>query len=132
MRSEGATLCVLDASAVLALLNDEAGSDHVAERLGDALISAVNWCEVAERALSVGLGLGGLKEELEDLGLRVAGFDSVHAELTAVLREPTRELGLSLADRACLALAADLEVPALTADRSWDDLDIGVEVELIR
>ncbi len=62
----------------------------------------------------------------------MAGFDAVHAELAAILREPTRDLGLSLADRACLALASDLEVPAVTADRSWRDLDIGVEVELVR
>lgn len=132
MRTEGAALCVLDASAVLALLNDEAGSDHVADRLGDALISAVNWSEVAERSLSIGLGIGGLRDELEDLGLRVAGFDAVHAELVAVLREPTRDVGLSLADRACLALAEDLRAPALTADRSWAKLDVGIEIELIR
>jgi ribonuclease VapC len=132
VRAEGASLCVFDASAVLALLNDEAGADHAAERLGDALISAVNWSEVAERTLSVGLGVGGLREELEDLGLRVAGFDAVHAELAAVLREPTRDAGLSLADRACLALAEDLQVPALTADSRWAGLELGIEVELIR
>ena len=123
---------MLDASALLALLNEEAGAEKVAERLCDALISAVNWSEVAERTLSIGLGLGGLREEMEDLGLRVAGFDAVHAELAAVLREPTREAGLSLADRACLALAGDLEFPALTADRSWADLEVGIEIELIR
>jgi ribonuclease VapC len=126
------TLCVLDASALLALLNDEAGAEHVAGRLGDALISAVNWSEVAELSFSVGLGVGGLKEELEDLGLRVAGFDAVHAHLAAVLREPTREVGLSMADRACLALADDLGAPVLTADPRWADLEIGIEVELIR
>ena len=132
MNPEAGDLCVLDASAVLALLNDEAGSENVAERLGEALISAVNWSEVAERALSVGVGIGGLREDLEDLGLRVAGFDAVHAELAAVLREPTRDLGLSIADRACLALADDLGAPAVTADQAWADLDVGVEIELIR
>ncbi len=123
---------VLDASAVLALLNDETGAEQVADWLGDALISSMNWSEVAERSLSIGLGIGGLREELEDLGVRVAGFDAVHAELAAVLREPTREVGLSLADRACLALAGDLGAPALTADRSWADLEVGIEIELIR
>jgi ribonuclease VapC len=132
VNTEGAGLCVIDASAVLALLNDEAGSENVAERLGEALISGVNWSEVAERALSVGVGIGGLREDLEDLGLRVAGFDAVQAELAAVLREPTRDLGLSIADRACLALADDLGVPAVTADQAWADLDVGVEIELIR
>lgn len=117
---------------MLALLNEEAGSEHVADRLGDALISAVNWSEVAERSLSIGLGIGGLREELEDLGVRVAGFDAVHAELAAVLREPTRKVGLSLADRACLALAGDLGAPALTADRAWAGLDVGIEIEVIR
>ncbi|MDQ2939660.1 MAG: MBL fold metallo-hydrolase [Actinomycetota bacterium] len=114
------------------VLNEEAGSEHVADRLGDALISSMNWSEVAERSLSIGLGIGGLREELEDLGVRVAGFDAVHAELAAVLREPTRQVGLSPADRACLALAGDLGAPALTADRSWADLEVGIEIELIR
>lgn len=104
----------------------------MADRLGDALISAVNWSEVADRTLSIGLGIGGLREDLEDLGLRVAGFDAVHAELAAVLREPTRDAGLSLADRACLALAGDLGAPAVTADHTWADLEVGIEVELIR
>ncbi len=113
-------------------MNEEAGAARVAERLGEALISAVNWSEVAERSLSIGLGIGGLREELEDLGLRVAGFDAVHAELAAVLREPTRDAGLSLADRACLALAEDLGVPVVTADRTWAALELGVEIELIR
>ncbi len=123
---------VLDASAVLALLNDETGAEQVADWLGDALISSVNWSEVAERSLSIGLGVGGLRDEMEALGLRVAGFDAVHAELAAVLREPTREAGLSLADRACLALAGDLDIPVLTADRAWAGLDVGIEIEVIR
>ena len=104
----------------------------MADWLGDALISSVNWSEVAERSLSVGLGIGGLREEMEGLGLRVAGFDATHAELAAVLREPTREAGLSLADRACLALAGDLGIPVLTADRAWAGLDVGIEIEVIR
>jgi PIN domain nuclease of toxin-antitoxin system len=132
VKPEGGGLCVLDASAVLALLNDEAGAEQVAGRLGEALISAVNWSEVTDRTLSIGLGVGGLREDLEDLGLRVAGFDAVHAELAAVLHEPTREAGLSLADRVCLALADDLGAPAVTADRAWAGLDVGVEIELIR
>lgn len=72
------------------------------------------------------------RDDLIDAGLEIIPFSVADAELTAAWREPTRALGLSLADRACLALAHRAGRPALTADRSWSDLDLGVDVTLIR
>lgn len=126
-------LVVLDASAVLALLNNEPGADAVAARLEGASISAVNWSEVVQKAISLGVDRAAdMREDLAAVGLVVRDFSSAHAEIAAGLWTSTREVGLSLADRACLALAIDSHVPVLTGDRAWQDLAIGVEVILIR
>jgi PIN domain nuclease of toxin-antitoxin system len=66
------------------------------------------------------------------LGLSFIELDPPQARAIAALRPLTRPLGLSLGDRACLALAQQLRRPALTAERSWARLDVGVEVRLIR
>jgi PIN domain nuclease of toxin-antitoxin system len=69
---------------------------------------------------------------LGSVGLSIEPFDARDAEMTARLWRPTRSAGLSLADRACLALALRLEAPVLTTDRAWVGLDHGVDVQVIR
>lgn len=69
---------------------------------------------------------------LTEIGLSIEPFSLEHAETAAQLWMKTRSQGLSLADRACLALAVEKQAPAVTSDRSWNGLDIGIEIELLR
>jgi PIN domain nuclease of toxin-antitoxin system len=123
---------VLDASALLAFANDEPGADRVRPLLAGAYMSALNWCEVVERALAWRLDVIDLRIEAETAGLEIVPFDTADAERAATLREATRRHGLGIADRACLALAQRLGVAAVTADRSWTSLELDVEIVAIR
>lgn len=123
---------VLDASALLALLNAEPGSQAVAERLSEAAVSAVNLSEVVAKLSERGIPESELRTALDGLGLDVVPFDEATAYRAGLLRRATRSLGLSLGDRACLALALQLAAPVLTTDRSWKALRIGVKVRAIR
>lgn len=123
---------VMDASAVLALVHAEPGSDVVRAAIEGAVISTVNWSEVCRSAASHDVGPGVLRPKLLSLGLELVAFSELDAEATAELWPRTRSAGLSLADRACLALAQRLGRPALTADRSWLELNLGIEVRSIR
>jgi ribonuclease VapC len=122
---------VLDASALLAWLHHEQGSERVEGILELSAVSAVNLSEVLQKGLQAGADVSGLKEDLEALGVEVLVFGPADAELAAALWPATRHLGLSLADRACLATAKRLKVPAVTADREWEKVE-GVQVEVIR
>lgn len=95
-------------------------------------MSAVNVAEVVSRLADTGMNAAEVRSLVGTLGLEVAPFDEELAHATGMLRLTTRDKGLSLGDRACLALAKHLAFPALTADRGWAELDIGVEVTLIR
>jgi ribonuclease VapC len=123
---------VLDASAVLALLNQEPGMDRVEAVLADSCMGTVNYCEVLGKLLDAGLPEKEARESIELLNVEVILFDIDMARLAAVLRPTTRKLGLSLGDRSCLALALSRRNIALTAERAWAKLKIGVKVELIR
>ena len=123
---------VLDASALLAWLHRESGGERVAAVLDGAAMSAVNWSEVIQKSLQKGVEVQGIRDELTDLGLTVAPFTATQAEQAARLWAQTRGLGLSLGERACLALAMDRSAPVLTADRDWGGLALGVEVQFLR
>ncbi len=123
---------VLDASAVIALLRRETGADVVASALPGASISTVNLSEVAAWLSDAGAKDDAVRQTLDGLMLDHRAFDSETAFSSAGLRKTTRKKGLSLGDRACLALALHLKLPALTADKIWAELDIGVDVVLIR
>jgi ribonuclease VapC len=123
---------VLDASALLALLHQESGAEIVQTALPESVISAVNWSEVWQKTMERKVSTDGLREDLEALGLKIEPFTSEQAELAAQLREPSRSLGLSLGDRACLALALNLNVTAMTADKVWETLVIQVPIQVIR
>ncbi|MDO8295933.1 MAG: type II toxin-antitoxin system VapC family toxin [Caulobacter sp.] len=123
---------VLDASAVLAVVLTEPGGDMVRPLIADSLLSAVNLAEVTTRLLDLGFPSARIDSRLERLRFTVVPFDEGLALSAGLLRAQTRHLGLSVGDRACLALAQREQLPALTADRSWAKLDVGVEVVLIR
>lgn len=124
--------CVIDASALIAYLFAEPGADAVAARLPGALVSAVNFSEVVARALEKGMPLEACDRHLGRLPLTVVPFDAALATLAATLKAPTRALGLSLADRACLALALDRRLPAVTGDRDWSAVGLPVDLVVIR
>ena len=122
---------VLDASALLAWLHREPGGELVGTVLDGASISAVNWSEVIQKSLQKGVEVQGMLDEVTDLGLTVEPFTAAQAEQAARLWAQTRGSGLSLGDRACLALAMDRSAPVLTADRDWASLALDVEVQLL-
>lgn len=123
---------MLDASAVLAFVNGETGSDRVPVMTGEAAISAVNYAEVVSIMIAQGMGEVPVREQLARIVLDVVDFDRGLAEEVGLMIAKTKALGLSLGDRACLAAARREQIPALTSDRSWSKVDIGVEVQLIR
>ncbi len=123
---------VLDASALLAYLHQEPGWEEVHAVVGESCIGAVNWCEVAQKVKRKGLVVEKARSLLDELGRVITPFSVEQAELAAHLWEKTRRQGLSLADRACLALAMERKAPVLTADRAWAELGLDVEIRLVR
>jgi PIN domain nuclease of toxin-antitoxin system len=123
---------VLDASALLALLNAEKGADFVQDVLPHAVLSAINLAEVVTRLVAVGMPEKEIQETLLLLGLKIIPFEEKGAFQSGFLYAKTKPLGLSLGDRACLDLAKISGATALTADRAWQELKIGVKVKLIR
>lgn len=123
---------VVDASALLAAILDESGADAVMPYIGQGVISTVNLTEVRSRLYDGGISELNAGQMIERFSFDVVPFDEAQATDAARLRPKTRKLGLSLGDRACIALASALGLPVLTADRHWDGLDIGVDIRLIR
>ena len=97
-------------------------------------MSTVNWAEVSRRKglETTRVDTRGLREDLASLGLAFEPLSAVQAEIAGQIKERTRRYGLSLGDRACLALGSDRGEPICTADGVWKQLDLGVEVETIR
>lgn len=124
----------LDASALLAVLRQEPGADLVAGLLrgGACAVSTVNLSEVVSKLLERGVDLVTIRGHLDGLGFVVHQFDELDAFDAASLRPLTRHAGLSLGDRACVALAARLGTPVVTTDRSWTTANLPVEVILAR
>ena len=129
---------VLDASALLAYLQDEPGGGRVEEALADgALISTVNYAEVLSRLSDTGEDSESTHHRLQEQGLIGGLLDVVpltedDAIEIARQRPATRAMGLSLGDRACLATGLRFGRAVLTADRIWSTLALGVDVLLIR
>ncbi len=123
---------VVDASALLALLNAEAGAEVVAEAVPRGVISAVNLSEVVAKLCEAGMPESAIRQALQPLGLEVEPFDEEQAYQAGLLRSATESAGLSLGDRVCLSLARRLGVAALTADKTWLGLSLGVAVRVIR
>jgi ribonuclease VapC len=123
---------VLDASAVLCLLQEEKGADRVARALPAAVIGAVNYSEVVSKLVESGIDEATVDGLMDTLQLNVIPFDRIQARLAGSLRAATRKLGLSLGDRACLALAATGGATALTCERAWTKFEAPCKVEALR
>ena len=129
---------VLDASALLAHLNDEDGASEVRKAMqAGAAISVANWIEVlsklAERGEDPGLAAAEMRgAELVGQVIAIEPITDDDCIAIARLRPATKAQGLSLADRACLVLAERLGVPALTTDGEWAKAKVKTEVQLIR
>jgi ribonuclease VapC len=125
-------LIVLDASALLTIVKKERGADIVEATFGDAAISVVNLTEVISKVWDWNLDADKYVRNLAALPLEFVDFNFARAAQAGHLRPSTRNLGLSLGDRACLALAIERDCPVLTADRTWAKLNIGIPIQLIR
>jgi PIN domain nuclease of toxin-antitoxin system len=123
---------VLDTSALLAFVNGEPGAEVVADQIGDALICSVNWAETLTKLTDRSGSLEHARGVFAEISLEVADFTRQLAEYAGGLIRQTKPRGLSLGDRACLALAVRERSPALTADRVWAELTLDVEIRLIR
>ena len=123
---------VFDSSALLAIIFGEDGAEVAARRLSGGIVSAVNASEVISRLVDFGTSGEDARNALLNFGLDIRPFDTVLAVSAGQLRSATREKGLSLGDRACVALALREQAGIVTADRAWAGLDLAVEVELIR
>ncbi|MBK9216576.1 MAG: type II toxin-antitoxin system VapC family toxin [Chloracidobacterium sp.] len=124
---------VFDSSAILAIYYDEPGKRKAQELLeeADPIISSVNLCEVYTKLLEDGLDAGAIRESFDALEIKAVDFDAGDALNAAELCRPTKGLGLSLADRACVALAMRNKTAVVTADRTWQKVS-GCEIKLIR
>ena len=123
---------VLDASALMALVNQETGASLVADNITESVISAVNLSEVIAKLCSRGMPESEVRDNLESLNLEVIAFEEAQAYHCGRLITSTKKLGLSLGDRACLSLAKILGLPVLTGDKAWLGLKVGVSVKVIR
>ena len=123
---------VFDSSALLAITFEEEGAEIAAQALNDGIISAVNVSEVITRYTDLGASEDDARASLLAFGLEIYPFDASLAIATGLMRSATRDAGLSLGDRACLALAIREQARVLTSDRAWATLDLDIAVELIR
>jgi ribonuclease VapC len=123
---------VLDSSALLAFIQAEPGGEAVSGVVGEALMSSVNLAEVVTKLVERTGSLEIARTALGMANVDVVDFDRWQAEQAGLLVKTTRSYGLSLGDRACLALAMRESVPVLTADRVWAKLKLNVEVRVIR
>lgn len=123
---------VLDASALLALVNKEPGAEKVRLLMPHASIGAVNFCETLQRLRRGGMPIEAITRALTPLISQPVPFDESLAYVVASIHEKTRDRGLSFGDCACLALALTRKVAAVTAEREWDKVDVGVKILRIR
>ena len=121
----------VDASALLAVLAREAGWEEISGVLPGAVMSAVNLCEVVGKLTDRGMPGEAVAEALGSLGLDVVPFDAAAAHRAGLMKAHTARHGLSLGDRACLALAQELGVTAVTTDSAWREVRVGVEIRVV-
>jgi ribonuclease VapC len=123
---------VLDASALLALLHNEPGAQRVRDIAPESVISAVNVCETVGKLTGAGMSVEDARTSIELIHLEVVPFDTELAYKAGSLIIVTKKLGLSLGDRACLALGITLNKTVVTAEHLWSKLKLDTAVEVIR
>ncbi|MSO69931.1 MAG: PIN domain-containing protein [Alphaproteobacteria bacterium] len=125
-------MIALDASALIALIMKEPGHERVQSALDGGCLSTVKLAETLSFGARQDFDVRGIRTRTEALPIEIVPFSSNHAALTASLMRLGRPLGLSLGDRACLALALDRNIPVMTADRRWRDAGLELEIVVIR
>jgi|SRR5271166_4175321 len=123
---------VLDASAMLAVIGGEPGVEQLIPLLGESAMSTVNLAEVHGKLVGKGVPKAEAWKAVLGLVREVIDFDLQQSKLAGELLAETRSMGLSLGDRACLALGAALKAPVYTTDRAWKPLKVGVEIRVLR
>lgn len=124
---------VLDASAIMTLLNQEPGAERLPpDILAHSIASTVNLAEVQSKLVARGIPPDNAWIATLSAVNEPVMFSNEHARMTGALIAEARAFGLSLGDRACLALALELKAPVYTADRSWRNLKLGIRIHLIR
>jgi PIN domain nuclease of toxin-antitoxin system len=126
------TSAVLDASALLAFLNSEPGAEIVRSILPDAIISAVNYSEVLKKIIERNGSGERVSGIIRDLAVCIIPFDEAHAAAAAAIYPETKPFGLSLADRACLALGLQRRATVFTTDGKWKLVKLSLKLKLIR
>lgn len=123
---------VIDASAILAAANNEPGADFVVAHSTEAIVSAVNLAEAQSKLILLGVPEADAWEIALSFCSEVVPFDAAQSRIAGALIASTRSLGLSLGDRACIALGMLLRAPVYTTDRSWKKLNLQVDIRLLR
>jgi len=124
---------VLDASAVLALIQDERGAERLTvDVMSNAVISTVNLAEVQSKLVKIGYSPAQSWNDALELAPAVEPFTADHARTAGDLITTTEKYGLSLGDRSCLALAIALKAPVYTTEQIWRELKVGVPIHVIR
>ena len=123
---------VLEASALLAFLNQEKGSEIITQYLDRSAMSSINLSEVIAKLVERNIPEDVIRELFSQLKIDIIPVDQEQAVTAGFLRSQTRSAGLSLGDRICLALGLQLNLPVLTTDRAWEKVSLSIEVRLIR
>lgn len=126
------SMTILDASALLAFLMREPGAEKITMLLDGAIMSSVNLAEVVAKLSAHGMPSHDIETLFENLGLQIEGFDEKRAMATGLLIQRTARAGLSLGDRACIALAEELGFPTITADKAWSKINSPAKIQFIR
>lgn len=128
----GSTTYVLDSSVLIAIFRNEQFDEKVLDIVDGAVFSATNFAEVWTKLHDLGLSEDPRVDAIFSLISSVEPFTESQAKLAAKLRPATRQAGLSLGDRACLALALEIGAEVYTADRQWSNISVGCAIHLIR
>jgi PIN domain nuclease of toxin-antitoxin system len=123
---------VVDTSAVIASIQEEPGGEALLDDSVEWILSSVSFAEVIGVLMRKGFSRREACETMDAFDARIVEFDRALAEEAGAMIMHTRSFGLSLGDRACLALAAREKLPALTADRAWQGVQVGVQIQFIR
>ncbi len=123
---------VVDSSVLLAYIRQEPVSDTFLFTDIEAVVSTVNLAEIVTKLITQGASVEEAWLDAAESADEIVPFSEEQAKVAGALIERTRQHGLSLGDRACLALGKVLELPVYTADRAWAEIDAGIEVHVIR